>query len=647
MNVRIVLLVSIFSLLTAFTPLAKAQNNPYEIDDQIYDYFILSRKAKGTDRCLEYVKAGEQIAIDKGDYKGLCVIMSSELTHYFTLGDYENFTVVADNLRKIARQSGYPQYYYYALNTEVTMLLNQDRVVSAIDLANQVMQEAEKENDSYGVFGSFRAIANIYHLRGNKQLAVENYKKAIDWYWNSELKETQSISQTYFDVATLMPAEDDSTLFYVEKVIETAKTYADTVRYATAAALVHSARGEYDDFYRFFDYLDKENVLTPYDDSYLSILLADALQRKDFDAAEQLIDEYSKNTRHIPYNEKIAYAKAKGDWKLAFENLDKYLEYKDSLNIVASASDIAEYSVKFRTEHIENQARHKRQSLVIMIMVLVSALFIITTFLITYLLLIKHRQFHELEAMNKVIDEARKKAESGSKMKDLFVQNMSHEIRTPLNAILGFSQLLSSPGLDWDDAEKEQFSKAIMNNGEMLTMLIDDILNIADIESGNYSINISNVSVAKILDSAISSIEYRVPDGVALINASSLPEDYMINTDPGRVQQVLINYLTNACKHTKKGSITVGASLDENPGMLTFSVTDTGDGIPEGEAEHIFERFTKLNAFVQGTGLGLNICKMVSQKLNGTVKVDTSYKNGARFLFIHPLDLELIDYTKR
>lgn len=646
MKVRIVILTALLVLSSFLSLRVSAQNNPYEIDDQVYDYFILSRKAKGTDQCIPYIKAGQQLAVDKGDYKGLCVIMSSELAHYYTLSDEANFMRVADDLRKIARQYGFSQYYYHAFNSQVGLLLNKGKVVSALDLANEVMHEAEMENDAYGVFGSYRAIANIYHLRGNKRLAVENYKKAIEWYWNTDLKDTQSISQTYFDVATLMPAKDDSTLFYVEKVIETAKTYADTLKYATAAALVYASREEYDDFYRYFDYLEKENVLSPMDESYLSILLTDALQRKDFEEAERLIGESASNTNRDVYNEWIEYAKAKGDWKMAFENLEKQQEHKDSLTTEASASDIAEYSVKFRTEHIENQAKHKRQSLVIIVMVLVSALFIIVTFLITYMLLIKHRQFLELEAMNKVIDEARVKAESGSKMKDLFVQNMSHEIRTPLNAILGFSQLLSSPGLDWEEAEKEQFSKAIMNNGEMLTMLIDDILNIADIESGNYSINITNVSVDKILDSSISSVEYRVPDGVALINNAKLPEGFTMNTDPGRVQQVLINYLTNACKHTKKGSITVDASLEENPGMITFSVTDTGDGIPEEKAEHIFERFTKLNSFVQGTGLGLNICKMVSQKLKGTVKVDTSYKDGARFVFIHPLDLELTDYTK-
>ncbi|MBQ0044938.1 MAG: HAMP domain-containing histidine kinase [Bacteroidales bacterium] len=646
MNARIVILTCLLVVSSVFSSKVSAQNNPYEIDDQVYDYFTMSRKAKGTDRCIPYVRAGQQVALDKGDYKGLCVITSSELAHYFALGDDANFNRVADELRKISRQYGYSQYYYHSFNSEVSFLLNKGRVVSALDLANEVMHEAERENDAYGVFGSYRAIANIYHLRGNKRLAVENYKKAIDWYWNTDLKETQSISQTYFDVSTLMPAKDDSTLFYVEKVIETAKTYADTLRYATAAALIYSAREEYDDFYRYFDYLEKENVLNPIDENYLSILLTDAFQRKDFEEAERLIHENASSTNREVYGEWIEYAKAKGDWKMAFENLEKQQDHKDSLATEASASDIAEYSVKFRTEHIENQARHKRQSLVIIVMVLVTALFIIVSFLITYLLLIKHKQFLELEAMNKVIDEARVKAESGSKMKDLFVQNMSHEIRTPLNAILGFSQLLSSPGLDWDDAEKEQFSKAIMNNGEMLTMLIDDILNIADIESGNYSINITNVSVDKILDSSISSVEYRVPDGVALINNAKLPEGFTLNTDPGRVQQILINYLTNACKHTVKGSITVDASLEENPGMITFSVTDTGEGIPKEKAEHIFERFTKLNSFVQGTGLGLNICKMVSQKLKGTVKVDTSYTEGARFVFIHPLDLELTDYMK-
>ena len=117
---------------------------------------------------------------------------------------------------------------------------------------------------------------------------------------------------------------------------------------------------------------------------------------------------------------------------------------------------------------------------------------------------------------------------------------------------------------------------------------------------------------------------------------TSLPEDLRIETDGMRVQQILINYLTNACKHTAEGSIVLQASADKEKGEIIFSVTDTGTGVPAEKAEKIFERFVKLNDFVQGTGLGLSICRTLAEKLGGRVWLDTSYTGGARFMFTIP-----------
>ena len=117
-------------------------------------------------------------------------------------------------------------------------------------------------------------------------------------------------------------------------------------------------------------------------------------------------------------------------------------------------------------------------------------------------------------------------------------------------------------------------------------------------------------------------------------------DDFIIVSDAHRIQQVLVNYITNACKHTKKGEIHIHCSLKERPGYITYSVTDTGEGVPEDKAEEIFVRFTKLDAFAQGTGLGLSICRMIATRLNGVVKLDTTYKRGARFFFQIPLNQE-------
>lgn len=220
-----------------------------------------------------------------------------------------------------------------------------------------------------------------------------------------------------------------------------------------------------------------------------------------------------------------------------------------------------------------------------------------------------------------------------SMMEKMFLQNMSHEIRTPMNAIVGFSQILALPeGCNTDD-ERARYSDYITNNANMLIMLIDDILDVSAIESGTMSMRLSKMRINDVCRNAVKSTEYRCKPGVRMYFTSDLKDDYAINSDPKRIQQLLINYLSNATKHTDKGEIHLHCSLQENPGHITFSVTDTGHGIPEDKAGLIFERFVKLTDCVQGTGLGLNICQSIAKMLNGRVYLDTTYKGGARFIF--------------
>lgn len=240
----------------------------------------------------------------------------------------------------------------------------------------------------------------------------------------------------------------------------------------------------------------------------------------------------------------------------------------------------------------------------------------------------------------KEIEKERDAAKHEVEAKDLFVQNMSHEVRTPLNAVVGFAQLLSMPPEFITPEERKEYSEHIAHNSNLLTMLIDDILSISDVQSGNYSINPTMCSLNEIAKVALSAVKYRVKANIDLKFISDVDDNYQIKADARRVQQILINYLTNAIKHTQIGSITLRTSITEHPGMVTFAVEDTGEGVPIGQARNVFRRFTKLNDFVQGTGLGLNICLTLAEKMKGQVFLDTSYTHGARFVFCMPIEKE-------
>lgn len=223
---------------------------------------------------------------------------------------------------------------------------------------------------------------------------------------------------------------------------------------------------------------------------------------------------------------------------------------------------------------------------------------------------------------------------AANKAKTMFLHNMSHEIRTPLNAMFGFSQLLGMPDGSWNDEEREQYNAHVRNSYNMLEMLINDIIDIADSEHGNYRIEIEDVHVNDVCRNALMSVEYRKPEGVDMYFTSDLSDGHTVKSDGRRIQQVLINYLTNSCKNTRQGNIHLHCSAQERPGKLVFSVTDTGCGVPEEKADVIFQRFAKLDQFVQGSGLGLNICQVIADKLGGQVSLDREYRNGARFVFV-------------
>ena len=231
---------------------------------------------------------------------------------------------------------------------------------------------------------------------------------------------------------------------------------------------------------------------------------------------------------------------------------------------------------------------------------------------------------------------ARDLAENANQMKSAFIQNMSHEIRTPLNSIIGFSQLLGLPDGTLSPEEKEEYLGYVLNNSHLLTMMINDMISLSDMENGRYTVEMAPTDLNEMTLQSIKTVENRLPGGSRIVLQSGIDEDSRYITDGMRVQQILINFLTNACKNTTGGDIVLTSSLVENPGYITFSVSDKGPGVPADKAETIFDRFVKLDTNKQGAGLGLSICRMMAKRLGGRVWLDTNYTEGARFVLIIP-----------
>ena len=229
-----------------------------------------------------------------------------------------------------------------------------------------------------------------------------------------------------------------------------------------------------------------------------------------------------------------------------------------------------------------------------------------------------------------------RKAERAIQKKNMFLSNMSHEVRTPLNAIVGFSTLLASEeDMGMDDDSRKQACEIIRVNSHQLLKLINDILDLSDFEEDNIHFNIKEHDAVKICNEVIETIRASYKLNVRLEFETALAS-LKLETDDSRLRQVLINLLVNAVKFTKEGSVVLKLEKT-NDGTALFSVADTGCGIPKEKQKLIFERFEKLNEFVQGTGLGLSICRLIVTFVGGKIWIDGDYTRGARFCFTHPL----------
>ncbi len=243
----------------------------------------------------------------------------------------------------------------------------------------------------------------------------------------------------------------------------------------------------------------------------------------------------------------------------------------------------------------------------------------------------------ELQESESALRDAKDRAEESSRLKSAFLANMSHEIRTPLNAIVGFSDVLASGGSSED--EQQGYVDIIKTNSDLLLRLINDILDVSRLEADRVTFTFEECDVVPLCQRVLASVsQARKSENEFIFECDR--ESMDMRTDTQRLQQVIINLLSNADKFTRNGKITLGLKVDEKQRDVLFSVSDTGTGIPLEKQKLVFERFEKLNEYVQGTGLGLSICKLTVEKWGGEIWVDPGYTDGARFVFTHPLDIE-------
>ncbi|MBQ6672303.1 MAG: HAMP domain-containing histidine kinase [Spirochaetales bacterium] len=632
------------ALLLALPLAVAAQNNAYDIDDECYTYF---RQAEGLVGKAGFRAANDQLlklAREKGDTKAETLYYVEELKNLTRFpSSIDNDAKVEDahkRLKQVAKDFGYSQYFYYAYQLAETYYYNNSKVSKSFALAQEMHQHAVANNDEYGIWCGDKYLASIYIDQDDFVSAKEYLLDAIKIYHKSEdpIIRRQSPTRLYCDLADTYPVGNDTVGIYVSKGFELAKVHLDTLRcafYRSKLAILDNnipLYQEYRDFCLADPLITQISASAPNFFSFMDDVIAGKI-----DGREDEIIKLNK-VREIKVIANVCEHRNLEDFAFRLEK--KLVQKLEKRFSEINQSRLSELNITMGKASLSADlaTTESKLSKVSTMVIILLGILLAGSLLFSLIYIYNHRK-SELKDKKRIeeLKEANEQVRLANEAKTRFVQNMSHEVRTPLNAIVGFSQLLSLPDGTLTPEEKEEFSGHIVNNSQMLTMLLNDILNASSMDKGDYKINYGMGECRYMCQAAMSSAEHRLQPGVSLTFEPDFEGDHNIWTDSHRVQQILINLLTNACKHTSQGSIVLRCSLKEKPGIVSFSVTDTGPGVPEDQAENIFNRFTKLNEFVQGTGLGLSICREIAERMEGKVYLDTTYKaGGARFVFEIP-----------
>lgn len=680
----------------------ESSNREFGISEDCYNYYRKGIIHRNERVVFLYTDSLQQLSKAKGDDKAYVMSYLLPLYYYSNFNNYDNVKMAADTLRSVSKQYGYTEFYYHAYANEVSYLCNYFRYNIALRLARECSNEANRTNDKYGIFMSYKIMGDIYASQKLNGEALKSYRMALEYH--RQFLSQYDVSEIFINMFDIEPSLSEK-----EAILNKASVYA--------ASNISRARLKVRQLMFFGETYNKEQFMKKYYElqndslrfSTRSLPVVDVYYEMFNGNLESALAKANKNLKQdVELNVVSQIAAYYGDYKKAYDAQKQLTIYKDSLlsskylSITASFSEQMENDAlnchlrnkeieaidnkhklqkasaeaealkakqealeardakyvaerqRARAENLRNLTLLKRtqsekalsklklrqmlmQSTIYFLVLFVLLLSIVIVVFIYYNI-VRRRMVTELHESNEKLKLAQERAEEANHMKNLFVQNMNHEIRTPLNAVIGFSQLLSTPGIPLTNEERSEYANYIDTNGKMLTMLVDDVLNIADIENNLVKLKYSKAYVRDICDNAFAMVRYRIPINVELISTFDIAEDFMIYTDVGRLKQVLVNFLTNACKNTNEGSITLHVTDKASPDSITFSVTDTGIGIPKEERETIFERFKKLDPFKQGAGIGLNICLSIANLMNGMVWCDPDYDGGSRFLFELPLE---------
>ena len=659
-------------LILFFTTTAKAQKEAetFNVDSTLYEYY---------QRCQEYLLEPVvlnmsdtlfRMAGERQDERMQAVAIATQLDYYYFQGTNEDSVIHYTNkVKEFAKATHQPKYYYFAwANRLITYYLKTSRTNIALYEVQNMLKEAQEEDDKTGLSRCYNIMSQIYTIKRFDSMAFEWRLKEIELTEKYKL-ENYNISQTYAQIANyyINQKKQKEALAAVEKAIATANSSTQQI----------SAKLEFVNYYsKFGDFQAAEKLLKECQAAFEQDKRLESIkkrlynieclyyqQTKQYPKALEAAKMQEKEERRlsesilssIHYRTQGEIYQKMGNMNLAVKYLQMYINTDDSLKIANEQVASSEFATLLNVEKLNAekkelmlQAQQKELhnkttliiSLIISLIILLGILFIFLyreNFLKRKLKVseaeLKIRN-EELMVSREELRKAKDIAEASSRMKTTFIQSMTHEIRTPLNSIVGFSQVLSDHYSN--SPETQEYVNIIKSNSNDLLRLVTDVLTLSELDQYEQLPTDAETDLHAICQLASEVAKDNTQKDVEVLFEPER-ESLLIRSNSERISQVLNNLAHNAAKFTTRGSIRIAYSVLEAEKKIEISVTDTGTGIPKDQQEAVFERFYKMNSFTQGTGLGLPICRSIAEKLGGSLRIDTSYTEGCRMILTLPL----------
>ncbi len=565
-----------------------------------------------------------QATIKAQDYKqdATYIALSDSMTINFNTGDSARFFKTVKQLEDYLLNQGDLHAYYTQRCNEIIFLMNANNIYEAYKLARQISYELRKRDLKKELYMAYNMQGHISRICGNKKAAKENFQEAI------RLMEAEgyyeNMPPVFMNIMNLeINGDSAETARLMNQAMEIAKKHAPERLFdiETRQAMNYFSAGNLDQFLKAYNDYRKgvEEGKSSIYGRNMEIYHLAALGQYDeavSKAKEELGDESDEAVA-------LVYEKA-GRWKEAYRILQHQIAAKDSLDNVVMTNNMQGIADELNLYEIERAANRKQvigmAIIILLLLSLLAALFYI---------------MYTRRKMMKQLKEAYKHALESDNMKTAFIQNISHEVRTPLNIISGFSQVIADPDLTDGVEERKKMADMMQKNANQIIKLIDEILSLSLIEATEKAVKEDHVRMNSMLRDLAQEYQSTTHNRLTFHVDTALSNEFEFTTNKNMLERILNALLDNAVKNTQKGTIRIKALKDAE--MLLMSVEDTGCGIPESEAEHIFERFVKLDSFKEGIGLGLPLSRKLAQQLGGTIKLDTRYKDGARFIIELPI----------